>query len=132
MGYYGGTYSSGWRTSNGCTGGTAHYPTSFDGQYSLYCQSTGTCTGGDVVRCSWNGGHNWYGNNPTSNGGLVSEFLMKWTKPSHVGFGHVQGEPAPEDVEWLQDITIIDDHEEGNPFADMPMTLNSVNGGHYG
>merc|ERR1719171_2768200 len=39
--YYGGSYSSGWRKSNGCSGGTSQYKTNFDGQYSLYCESTG-------------------------------------------------------------------------------------------
>lgn len=130
--YYGGTYSDGWRTSNGCSGSTSHYPTNYDGQYSLYCVSTGTCTGGDTVRCSWNGGHNWYGNNPTSNGGLVSEFLMKWSKPSHVGFGVSRGEEAPREPELLQDLAIIEDEDESDPFAELPKTLKSAHKGHYG
>lgn len=126
--YYGGSYSSGWRKSNGCSGGSSHYKTSFDGQYSLYCESTGSCTA-DTVRCSWNGGHNWYGNNPTSNGGLVSEFLMKWTKPTHIGFGRVEGEELGEG-NLLEDITLIDDEDDLDAFADLPKTLTA--GHHYG
>lgn len=128
--YYGGSYSSGWRKSNGCSGGTSQYKTSFDGQYSLYCESTGSCTA-DTVRCSWKGGHNWYGNNPTSNGGLVSEFLMKWTKPTHIGFGRVEGE-EPGAGDLLEDVTIIydEDSEELDAFAELPTTLTA--GKHYG
>jgi len=131
--YYGGDFSSGWRAANGCSGGSSHYPTNFDGQYSLYCESTGSCTGGDVVRCSWNGGHNWYGNNPTSNGGLVSQFLMKWTKPSHIGFGKEKGEELG-NGKILEDITILDDEdeEEDNAFASLPPTLTAASHGHYG
>lgn len=130
--YYGGKLAEGWRKANGCSGSPAHYPTSFDGQFELYCSSTGSCTGGDVVRCSWRGGHNWFGNNPTANGGLVSEFLMKWSKPSHIGFGRVQGEERGEG-ELLEDITILEnDEEEPNTFADLPVTLTPSSTGHYG
>jgi polyhydroxybutyrate depolymerase len=130
--FNGDAYETGWRKANGCTGSTSHYPTKFDGQYQLYCVSTGSCTNGDVVRCSWNGGHNWYGNNPTSNGGLVSDFLMKWTKPTHLGYGRVQGE-EPVEGDFLEDITILeDDSEEPNRFADLPETLTANAQGHYG
>lgn len=127
--YYGGKYNSkGWRSSNGCSGSPSHYPTSYDGQYSLYCVSEGSCTGGDVVRCSWNGGHNWYGNNPTSNGGLVSEFLMKWTKTSHVGYGCTEGESCA-DPEFLEDVTLLEDEVEEIVGADWETTLSS--GSHF-
>jgi len=128
--YGGSTFSSGWMKSNKCSGPTSQYVTPYDGQYSLYCVSEGTCSGGDVVACSWAGGHNWYGNNPTSNGGLVSWFLMKWSKPSHVGFGCVQGEDCS-NSQLLEDIEILnDDYEEPNTFADLPVTLTL--GNHYG
>jgi poly(3-hydroxybutyrate) depolymerase len=127
--FYGSQYSAGWRSANGCSGGDSHYPTSFDGEYSLYCVSTGQCTGGDVVRCSWNGGHNWYGNNAQSNGGLVSEFLMKWAKPSHAGFGRVQGE-AKVEPKIMQNIEIVPDAE--GPSFELPITVVPASNGHYG
>eukprot|EP00401_Gymnodinium_catenatum_P006284 CAMPEP_0117468618 /NCGR_PEP_ID=MMETSP0784-20121206/6270_1 /TAXON_ID=39447 /ORGANISM="" /LENGTH=539 /DNA_ID=CAMNT_0005262635 /DNA_START=137 /DNA_END=1756 /DNA_ORIENTATION=+ len=130
--YYGGEFSAGWRASNGCSGSTSHYPTSFDGEFGLYCVSTGHCTGGDVVRCSWNGGHNWYGNNPTSNGGLVSEFLMKWSRPGHIGFGRMQGEERGEG-KVLEDIRISEEEEdEPSGFDALPASLTVVSRGHYG
>jgi len=57
---------------------------------------------------------------------------MKWSKPAHLGFGRVEGEPEVEDVEFLEDITIVDEEEESDPFAELPTTLTSVNQGHYG
>jgi len=81
----GNAYSPGWKKSNGCTGPESHYPTAWDGKEQLYCVSVGSCPGGDVVRCAWAGGHNWFGNSAKMNGGLVTEFLLKWTRPPHGG-----------------------------------------------
>merc|ERR1711939_128815 len=39
----------------------------------------------------WKGGHNWYGNSATKNGGLVTFFLLQWTKTSHIGNGTTTG-----------------------------------------
>jgi len=72
---------AGWKKSNGCSGPEAHYPTSLDGEFDLYCISEGDCPKGDVVRCAWNGGHDYYGGsyNPI-NGQLVWEFLSKFQR----------------------------------------------------
>ena len=88
----GNKYSSGWKKSNGCSGHARHYPTRFDGNKKFYCVSEGDCSGGDVIRCAWNGGHNWLFNDATSNGALVAEFLLLWAKPSHIGKGQVVGQ----------------------------------------
>jgi polyhydroxybutyrate depolymerase len=110
----------GWKKANGCSGGIKAYPTEFDGQSGLSCVSEGECTGGDVVRCSWNGGHNWYGNSAKLNGGLVTDFLLKWTKPTFKGGSG----------EVFQDITITED--EITPVRDLSSVLTSRPEGHYG
>lgn len=127
----GGKYSSGWMKSNGCTGSESHYPTEYDGIDKLYCVSMGDCPGGDVVRCSWNGGHNWYGNSATLNGGLVSNFLVQWAKKTHIGFGKNVGEELGEG-DLLQDIQIIDDEDLPDAAADLPNSLKPSATGHYG
>merc|ERR1712232_1260476 len=84
--FNGGSYSSGWKKSNGCSSGYSQkWPTQWDGTSSFGCVSE--CSDNSVIRCSWNGGHNWLFNNAKSNGGLVTKFLLGWTKVSHVGFG---------------------------------------------
>merc|ERR1712216_57459 len=136
--FYGSSYSDGWRTSNNCSGASSQYKTSYDGKYDLYCWDAGTCIGGDVVRCAWVGYHNWYGCpgqynfgcNPSDNGGLVTEFLMKWSKPGHIGFGRVQGEELGEG-NLLDDITIVED-EDAEEFERGPSVLTSNGNGHYG
>jgi len=91
--FHGNEYSRGWVKANGCSGSPTHYPTRFDGgKHKFWCASEGICAGGDVIRCSWNGGHNWLFNDPSSNGGLVTEFLLRWTKTTHVGMGATVGE----------------------------------------
>ena len=67
-------YSSGWKAANGCSGRASHYETPYDGTKSFYCVSEGSCTGGDVIRCSWTGGHHWLFDNAEANGGLVTFF----------------------------------------------------------
>jgi len=105
----GNVYSPGWKKSNGCAGPDFHYPTAFDGQKELYCVAVGTCPGGDVVRCAWNGGHNWFGNSAKMNGGLVTEFLLKWTRPSHAG-GGFPGAAQPSEMR-VSNITILAEEE---------------------
>jgi len=83
----GGKYSKGWKAANGCSGANRHYPTRFDGQKKMYCIQEGECRSGDVVRCAWAGGHDWYGT-PSQNGGMIVDFLLQWQKPSHLGGGH--------------------------------------------
>jgi poly(3-hydroxybutyrate) depolymerase len=128
--FYGSQYSDGFRSANGCSGDAKHYPTTFDGEYELWCMSTGDCTGGDLVRCAWNGGHNWYGNNPTSNGGLVSEFLLKWSKPGHVGFGAQLGEVRKPKL--IQDVTIQPKRGRLSAWENVAATVVPTKKGHYG
>lgn len=148
----GNQYSRGWMTSNGCKGSSSHYPTKWDGQQGMYCVSMGDCPGGDVVRCSWNGGHNWLLNSATANGPFVLDFLFQWTKPAHLGYGYtsaadgVRGEPR---IALLGDVTIVGTTEIGVPhpdessitaqaaFAALDSTLSAVVEGpirqlHYG
>merc|ERR1719401_482543 len=56
----GNAYSKGWKNANGCSGPSRHYPTRYDGIKDLWCVSEGSCVGGDVVRCAYKGGHNWF------------------------------------------------------------------------
>ena len=60
------------------------WPTKYDGHLRFYCLREGQCSGGDVIRCSWDGGHNWLFNDAKANGGLLTTFLLQWTKPTHV------------------------------------------------
>lgn len=92
--FNGGDYSEGWKAANGCKGKGKHWPTQWDGEYDFYCATEGDCPGGDVIRCMWNGGHNWLFNDATANGGLLTKFLLQWTKPSHAGFGYSEGDNA--------------------------------------
>lgn len=146
--FNGGKYSTGWKKSNGCSGASSHYPTPFDGQSSFWCVSEGTCSGGDVIRCSWNGGHNWLFNNAKSNGQLVTDFLFRWSKTTHLGYGYsstkhaARGAPA----KLLTNITILGEAELGQPitadrsktvgeaFAELPTTLENFHWkkAHYG
>lgn len=119
--FEGNEYAPGWKKANGCTGPISHYPTSYDGQSSLSCVSDGSCSGGDVVRCSWKGGHNWYGNSAKLNGGLVTEFLLKWTKPTFKGGSGSN---------LLQDIAIVD--EELSEVPELSSMISPAPVGHYG
>eukprot|EP00930_Biecheleria_cincta_P038079 TRINITY_DN26161_c0_g1_i1.p1 TRINITY_DN26161_c0_g1~~TRINITY_DN26161_c0_g1_i1.p1 ORF type:complete len:567 (+),score=63.89 TRINITY_DN26161_c0_g1_i1:67-1767(+) len=139
--FNGGAYSTGWKKANGCTGTPSHYKTNYDGIQSLWCVLEGECPGGDVVRCSYNAGHNWFHNGGEDNGGLVTDFLLKFTKLSHIGFGLSDGDqfeeklPAPGDV--LTDIRVIAGGAVDDPsLAPEPVwpeqTLKSESKGHYG
>ena len=118
--FEGGKYSRGWKAANGCKGKPTHWATEFDGRSGFYCVSEGECAGGDVVRCSWDGGHNWLFNEPTANGKLLVKFLLGWKKPSHEGYGRAAGEDAtargePSLLDGLsyRDDTPADDGAEG-------------------
>ena len=91
-------YSTGWLKANGCKGAGKHYPTPYDGEKELYCVQEGECAGGDVVRCAWDGGHNWLFDQAAPNGGLVTDFLLRWSKPTHVGYGRKRGAPPPQEA----------------------------------
>merc|ERR1719265_2063306 len=131
----GNSYSKGWKSSNGCTGKAFHYPTQYDGQKKFYCVSEGTCKGGDVVRCSWQGGHNWLFNDAKSNGGLITGFLLKWAKTSHIGKGYSKGEVVGPG-QLLRDIEIHNEEDLttlASSFEEFPVTLTPENRDpHYG
>eukprot|EP00746_Dinoflagellata_sp_MGD_P129040 gnl/MRDRNA2_/MRDRNA2_63299_c0_seq2.p1 gnl/MRDRNA2_/MRDRNA2_63299_c0~~gnl/MRDRNA2_/MRDRNA2_63299_c0_seq2.p1 ORF type:complete len:538 (+),score=70.55 gnl/MRDRNA2_/MRDRNA2_63299_c0_seq2:153-1616(+) len=101
----GGKYCAGWKKSNGCDNRSYQWKTKWDGQDDLWCLSE--CSKGDVVRCSWSGGHNWYANNAQKNGGLVTTFLLQWTKTSHIGNGSTIGE-SPRMGNILESIEILE------------------------
>jgi len=130
----GNKYSTGWLKANGCSRKPRHYPTRFDGgKFEMYCVSEGDCSDGDVVRCAWNGGHNWLFNNAEANGGLVTEFLLRWSKPSHVGAGSVAGGPRRA-VTLLQNLTLDQDSEEPNSglLELVDHNVTTASGRHYG
>lgn len=114
-----------WGEANGCTGASSQYKTPYDGQSELYCVLHGNCSGGDLVRCSWKGGHNWYANSATKNGGLVTYFLLQWTETDHQGFGN-KLQPS-----LLQNVEIVEEHHQLSGFDDLEITLNSSSLGHY-
>ena len=45
----------GWKSSNKCSGGMTVYNNPYSGTDKLWCEGYQSCSGGDVVRCSWNG-----------------------------------------------------------------------------
>ena len=100
----------GWMGVNGCKGAAVHWPTKWDGKDDFYCISEGDCPGGDVVRCMWNGGHNWLFNSARPNGGLVTKFLLGFAKTTHAGFGFTTSE-APGAGRPLEDVTIMSEAE---------------------
>jgi polyhydroxybutyrate depolymerase len=126
----GDSYSSGWKKSNGCSGSAKHYATAYDGVKGLWCAAEGTCSGGDVVRCAYTGGHNWFNGGGKDNGGLVTDFMLKWSKPSHIGLGYSEGEQLGE-AEFLEDVTIVEDIEEAAPEWTAQI-VKPKQGGHYG
>jgi len=102
----GSPYSDGWKSANGCYPSPSQYVTKLDGQQGLYCQSE--CADGTVVRCMWNGGHNWLFNSASANGYLVTLFALAWAKPAHLGAGSTRGHP-PISPKPLQNVTILYD-----------------------
>lgn len=139
--FNGDAYSVGWKKANSCTGPASHYKTKYDGIQSLWCVLEGECRGGDVVRCSYNAGHNWFHNGGKDNGGLVTDFLLKFAKLSHVGFGVSEGNESEQNMpaqgELLSDITVIEEGMTDDPsLAPEPVwpeqTLKAKSKGHYG
>ena len=91
--------------------------------------SEGACTGGDVVRCAWDGGHTWLFGSARANGGLVTSFLLRWAKPSHRGGGHSRrGPPSPNAT--ASRLTLIDVAAEPPPRA--AATATAARRHHYG
>merc|ERR1719506_14055 len=127
----GDSYSSGWKKANGCSGSVTQYKTSYDGVKGLWCGLEGSCSGGDVVRCAYTGGHNWFNGGGKDNGGLVTEFMLKWSKPSHIGLGYSEGDELGE-ADYLEDVTIVEDMEVVAPPEWREQALKPNAGGHYG
>ena len=78
------------------------------------------------MRCMWDGGHNWLFNKPSPNGGLVTMFLLQWTKPSHAGYGYVEGDNAIRVAHPLGNVRLLDEDRSINAttaFAALPVTL---------
>jgi len=136
--FNGNAYSTGWKSANNCSGESSHYVTKYDNVRDLWCVLEGNCSGGDVVRCSYSGGHNWFNNGGKKNGGVVTDFLLQWTKPSHVGRGYSKGEAWSNNATLLEDITVHDpsDGQYDPSKAPQPKwpegTLETATAGHYG
>ncbi|KAK7242890.1 acetyl xylan esterase [Aureococcus anophagefferens] len=78
-----------WEPANGCEDEPAsQWKTPQDGVDELYCWGK-TCGGNPVVRCAWNGAHNYFGNEGSKNSRLVWNFVSRFTKESHLGRGEV-------------------------------------------
>lgn len=78
-----------WEPANGCEDEPAsQWKTPQDGVDELYCWGK-TCGGNPVVRCAWNGAHNYFGNEGSKNSRLVWNFVSQFTKESHLGRGEV-------------------------------------------
>jgi hypothetical protein len=112
-----------WEPKNGGDGTYKQYVTPYDGQMSTYCVQT---SNGKTVRCMWSGGHNWFLNSASANGGLVTTFLLQWANPTHVGFGRVAGEPTPAQPPLIGNVTILPSEEyEAMNAADVAATLDT-------
>ncbi|KAH8063728.1 hypothetical protein JL722_2914 [Aureococcus anophagefferens] len=78
-----------WEPANGCEDEPAsQWKTPQDGVDERYCWGK-TCGGNPVVRCAWNGAHNYFGNEGSKNSRLVWNFVSRFTKESHLGRGEV-------------------------------------------
>jgi len=126
----GGKYSKGWKRANSCTSKLTHWPTKYDGQKKFNCMSE--CTDGSVVRCSWNGGHDWLFGGGAANGWLVTDFLLRWTKPSHAGFGRSAGDSL-QTPNVLEDVVVLaEDDTPPMSWDNLPLVMEGAHGGHYG
>ena len=132
--------SKGWKHANGCSGPSRHWPTEWDGLRDFWCIEEGDCAGGGIVRCMWKGGHNWLFNDARANGGLVTQFLLQWTKPSHAGrgassagSGRLQDGPPPV-TRLLAPMAILGEADDSpgveEAFDSLPRTLQPVDDGH--
>jgi len=112
-----------WEPLNGGDGTYKQYVTPWDGQKDTYCVQT---SNGKTVRCMWDGGHNWFLNSASANGGLVSDFLLQWTNPSHVGFNNQAGEEFVEPAIIYDNVTILTTEEvDAQNEEDIQRTLDS-------
>jgi len=133
----GNAYSTGWKSANNCTGPSSHYVTKYDGIKQLWCVLEGQCSGGEVVRCSYTGGHNWFNGGGKDNGGVVTDFLLKWAKTSHVGRGYSKGDKSGPG-HLLEDIVVLEDAGGPNDPSMTPVprwsdkVLEPAAAGHYG
>ena len=110
-----------WEPMNGGNGTYSQYVTAWDGQMNAYCIQS---SNGKTVRCMWNGGHNWFLNSATANGGLVTGFLLQWANPTHVGGGNVLGEPYVQPQ--VGEVTILSAEQyEAMQAADIAATLST-------
>ena len=110
-----------WEPANGCESSetSAHFPTSLDGVQDLYCWGK-QCQGNPVVRCAWDGGHNYYGNNGTLNSALVWEFLSSFSRPSHMGMGIIETPEGKVHSLPRQSYLIPDPFADGMKHRDNP------------
>jgi len=113
-----------WEPANNCssTEVASHYPTSLDGSEDLYCwgklcPSSSSSVSYPVVRCAWNGGHNYFANDPAQNGKLVWEFLSKFNRPEHKGLGKFDPSAAPKRFE-INSAKIIGKFSKKNLYKD--------------
>jgi len=127
--FHGNKYSGGrgWKDANNCSGEPYHYKTSYDGRMDFWCVAEGECSGGDLVRCAWDGGHNWLFNDAVANGKVVTDFLLQWAKPAHLGKGisvHDELDTTPTQTTAL-DVTIV--KTEDLTFSQYVSTTNVFN-----
>lgn len=72
-----------WHVANECgDANESHFPTPFDGVDDLYCWGMARGCAAPVVRCTWAGGHQYYGEDPDLNGPLVWSFFAQVNKPT--------------------------------------------------
>lgn len=96
-----------WEPANGCTDSTPslQWKTPLDGTHDLYCWGKRCGTDGEapVIRCAWDGAHNyfgrtnWFPGNPGTysvNAELVWSFLSQFSRSSHLGFGRSSTQPS--------------------------------------
>lgn len=127
--YGGNAYGPGWKTSNGCSGSRSHYATPYDGQNSLYCIGEGTCSGGDVVRCAFSGGHTY----APSNGPLTWWFMNQFAKLSHIGGGRTAGEPfVNSTTTLLEHMTFSTNEDSSDDLGFVENQEYMASGHHYG
>lgn len=91
-----------WAAANGCGATTNHFPTPLDGKASLFCVgfggAGGACENGggaSVVRCSFEGGHQWFSGGGGSFADLAWFFLSQFSNPGHAGKGGRRTPAAP-------------------------------------
>jgi hypothetical protein len=127
-------FCSGWKSANACDGKSSQYKTPYDGRKDLYCISE--CSDDSVVRCSWDGGHNWLYGGGEENGRLVTDFLLAWTKPSHRGRGQddergAEADPSVSDPDSDLSASILNEAVQPVVATDREAIVPASRG-HYG